>query len=345
VPVLDAEGHVSDIKRDENGVAVRSRLDESLLRTLSQRTRGAYFAANRPGGELGRLLGAVAGLAREGHTQRLRESPVPRFPIFAAIAALLLAAERVRRRRRSAKADVATPLHSERAAAAAILVLALLVPARAGAQTAWARGDAAFKKGRFAQAESLYAKRLKRGGPDGVRINHATAGALAGHPDEADRELDGLAAKGGPLSGTAAYNLGTLRGLRHDDEAALTALRQVLVQNPRDADARWNYEVLLRRQQSPNPQQQPKPNQGGGGGGAQPQPQPSQPQPQPSQQQQQPTPSPQGPAPPTPSSAKNAGMTREQADRLLNALGEMARSEQQQRRNVHAVQERRGRDW
>jgi hypothetical protein len=38
-------------------------------------------------------------------------------------------------------------------------------------------------------------------------------------------------------------------------------------------------------------------------------------------------------------------MTREQADRLLNALEEMARSEQQQHRNVHAVQERRGRDW
>jgi Ca-activated chloride channel family protein len=158
VPVLDAEGHVSDIKRDENGVAVRSRLDESLLRALSQRTRGAYFAANRPGGELGRLLGAVAGLAREGHTQRLRESPVPRFPIFAAVAALLLAAERVRRRRRAAKADAVTPLHSERAAAAAVVALLLLVPARVGAQTAWARGDDAFKKGRYAAAESLYAE-------------------------------------------------------------------------------------------------------------------------------------------------------------------------------------------
>jgi len=312
--------------------------------SASQRTRGAYFAANRPGGELGRLLGAVQGLAREGHTQRLRESPVPRFPIFAALAGVLLAAERVRRRRRSAKTDTGSPLHSERAAAAAILALLLLVPVRAGAQTAWARGDDAFKHGRFAAAESLYAKRLKRGGPDGARINHATAGALAGHPEEADRELEGLAAKSGPLSPTAGYNLGTLRGLRHDDESALAALRQVLVQNPRDADARWNYEVLLRRQRSPNREQPPKPNQGGGGGGAQPQPQPSQPQPQPSPQQQ-PTPSPQGPAPPTPSSAKNAGMTREQADRLLNALEEMARSEQQQHRNVRAVQERRGRDW
>src|SRR5206468_3195568 len=56
VPALDDQGRAVDVKRDESGGPVRSRLDEDLLRRLARRTRGAYFAASRPGGELPRLL-------------------------------------------------------------------------------------------------------------------------------------------------------------------------------------------------------------------------------------------------------------------------------------------------
>ncbi len=38
-------------------------------------------------------------------------------------------------------------------------------------------------------------------------------------------------------------------------------------------------------------------------------------------------------------------MTREQADRLLNALDEQARADQQRRKPVRAVNEKHGRDW
>src|SRR5882762_401539 len=44
VPVLDADANVTDVKRDERGIAVRSRLDEALLRSLAQHTHGAYFS-------------------------------------------------------------------------------------------------------------------------------------------------------------------------------------------------------------------------------------------------------------------------------------------------------------
>jgi len=347
VPVLDADGHMTDVKRDERGSPVRSRLDEDLLRMLAQKTHGAYFAANRPGGELGRLLGAIDNLARTGRRQRLVERPVPRFPLFAGIAALLLAIDFARRKRRRDPGDTAVALRSGRdaAAAAALLACALLAaPGPARAQSAWERGNRAFAKGRWAAADSLYDLRLRRGGPDAVRVNRSTARALAGRTVDGERELDRLGSGAGPAAGAARYNLGTLEAERHADEDALAALRRTLIANPNDADARWNYEVVLRRIQQQQQQrqqrpQQPKPDQGGGGQ----QPQPSQPQPQP--QAPQPSPSQPQQAPPRPSSAQQQGMTREQADRLLNALGELARSEQQKRQPVRAVQEKRGRDW
>ncbi|MBI3539236.1 MAG: VWA domain-containing protein, partial [Candidatus Eisenbacteria bacterium] len=106
IPVLDDQGRAVDVKRDESGSAVHSRLDEGLLRTLARRTRGAYFAASRPGGELPRLLGALGGVARSARGSRLTEQPVPRFPWFAALAALLLAIELARAHRRAGIAGV-----------------------------------------------------------------------------------------------------------------------------------------------------------------------------------------------------------------------------------------------
>lgn len=40
IPVLDAAGHATDVRRDEAGEVVRSRLDERLLRDLGRATRG-----------------------------------------------------------------------------------------------------------------------------------------------------------------------------------------------------------------------------------------------------------------------------------------------------------------
>src|SRR5437867_1580059 len=66
VPVLDDQGRVVDVKRDEAGGPVRSRLDERLLKSLARRTRGGYFSAGRPGGELPRLLAALGPLGCGG---------------------------------------------------------------------------------------------------------------------------------------------------------------------------------------------------------------------------------------------------------------------------------------
>jgi Ca-activated chloride channel family protein len=366
VPALDEQGRAVDVKRDESGGPVKSRLDEDLLRGLARRTRGAYFAASRPGGELPRLLAALGSVSRGDRGQRLVERPVPRFPWFAAGAALLLAIElgRARRRRGESAAAPAGPREpgaarrrasagggreagargrAGAAAAVALALLALAPPGPARAQSAWARGDRAFRQGRFTAAESLYALRAGRAGPPAVRVNRATAQALAGRGAQAESALAMLKDAAGGAGPMASYNLGTLeaRGERLDD--ALRTLRHALELDPADGDARFNYELALRRQRERQRQGAPPPS-----------PSPATPQPQgqgrdPNAGAPPPPPSgapqaspPQTPQPPSPGPE---GMDRRTAEQLLGSLGELERLEQQRLRKVRVVRERRGRDW
>src|SRR5262245_32488736 len=338
VPVLDDQGRVVDVKRDESGGPVRSRLDEGLLKTLARRTRGGYFSAGRPGGELPRLMAALAPLGRaerHGVGERLVERPVARFPWFAAGAALLLGLELHRRRRRTPASAGATE-----AAKAAIILMVLGVAGRAEAQTDWARGDDAFRQGRWAAAESLYTRRLQRGPSPEVRVNLATARARAGKGELAKAALQEAVSSPGAPGQTAAYNLGTLHAENRDYDQALAELRRALERNPKDEDARMNYEWVLREKERQRRQQQQNPPQ--------PQPRPQQPQPQgggnqnPQTGNPPPTPSPQTPPPPP---EMGRGLDRRQAEQLLGSLQELERLEQQRMRKVRVMRERRGKDW
>ncbi len=356
VPSLDDQGRAVDVKRDEAGNAVRSRLDERLLRDVARRTRGAYFSASRPGGELPRLLSALGTLARSGRGERLVERPVARFPLFASLAALCLALEALRPRRRLTEDERATARPARArgravAVAAALALLALLAafasPARA--QSNWAKGDRAFRDGRFADAETLYAQRARGKSPLAVRVNLATARALNGKAAQALGELEPVLGVDGREGDAARYNTGTVLGEQRQYREAMERLRATLERNPGDADARWNYEVALRRlieeerrrrEQQPqsggsSPQPSPSQPQSSSGGGSQPQPQPGP----------QPKPRPGTPPPNAPPQGGSGEMSKSQADQILNALQDLTRADEQRQRRVRVLRERRGKDW
>ena len=365
VPVLDDAGRAVDVKRDETGGPVRSRLDENLLRTIASRTGGAYFSASRPGGELPRLLAALSSLARSGRGQRLVERPVSQFPWFGLFAALLIAIHRARPRRRiepaaaEEKPASAPPARRPRApragsraapAAAALPALLLVLAAAppASGQSTWARGDRAFKAARWAEAETLYAQRVRDGHPRGAEVNLATTRALLGNRARAEKDLGTLAGEDDAAGRVAGYNLGTSLAERRADEDALRELRRTLERDPHDRDARWNYEVVLRRQieqrrKPPNPspqgggQQNPQSGTSGGGGKQPPTPSPGKSGPEPQ------APTNPANAPPETGGATTGRMDRAQADQILNALEQQSRL--QGHHQTRVMRERQGRDW
>ncbi len=364
IPILDVTGLTVDVKRDENGEVVRSRLDEPLLREVARGTGGSYFSAARSGGEVVRLAGSLGSLARSRRGTRLVERPVARFPLMALVASAclttLIAAPRRRIVRRSITllasraaraARSGRGAHAARAVAVAGLLL-LVLPRSVGAQSDWARGDAAFKRKEWARAESLYAKRaLRARAPSGLLANLATARAHLQRADSVEQQLARLTVRPDAAGRMAGYNLGTLLGGRGEYDQALGELRRVLERDPNDADARWNYEWLERQREQasrkpdpepqgqqpeqgdpkPDPQQQPQPGQGES--------QPDQP-PQPNAGDSRSTPAETPPAP-----GMQQPMTQAQAEQLLGSLGDLERIEKQDRRRTRAQREKRGKDW
>jgi Ca-activated chloride channel homolog len=353
VPVLDDEGRAVDVKRDSDGGPVRSRLDEGLLRDLARRTRGGYFAASQAGGETGRLVATLGQLARGSRGERLVERAVPRFPWFAGAAALLIAIDRVRRHRRGGTRAAAGRTARAARAAAIVLVAGLfgfltpvLAPGRAFAQSAWARGDRAFRDGQWRAADSLYTLRSRDHAPAPLDVDLGTVRARAGKTDDGLKRLASHGGDPGHTGQTALYNLGTLLAEGGDYDRAMRSLRAALERSPDDEDARWNYEWALRKKmeserrpkpppqrqqqrQQPQPQSQPSPS---------PNPQPQQNgQPQPSPPQQQPNPS------QSPQTGQH--LDRQQAERILASLEQIERREQQRIRQVRVMREKRGKDW
>jgi Ca-activated chloride channel family protein len=173
-------------------------------------------------------------------------------------------------------------------------------------------------------------------------VNHATARALKGERDEGARELERMAGRAGTAGNAARYNLGTMLGQDGEIDRGIETLRKALERSPGDDDARWNYEVLLRRKQAP----EPKPSE------SQPKPSPSQPAPQGGSPQPNPGMSPPNTPPPPPGGSQAqppprgaGGMSKGQADQLLGALQEAERLERLRQQRLRVRREKRGEDW
>ena len=382
IPISDVAGVTVDMKRDEKGEVVRSRLDESLLRDIARATHGSYFSGSRSGGELLRLASALGSLARSRQGTRLVERPVARFPLCALFAAVALLGFLALPKRRIVRRS--TPMLAERtgraaaqprpggsaasppapaasapprppagvapSAAAAALALLVLLPVSARGQTGWARGDAAYRKHEYVLAESLYAKRARGPRPPAALLaNLAAARAQHAPGDSVEQQLTHLAARSDQAGQMSAYNLGTLLGRRGDVDQALAELRHAIERDANDADARWNYEWLRRQRDetSKSQSQSPKPDD---------QKPDEKPKPQDSKAGQgsapppdQPPPSssqsqtPQAQAPPAPGTQQP--MTRKQAEELLGSLGDLERLERKNGHQNRPPREKRGKDW
>lgn len=276
---VDEKGRVEFIK-DEEGHAVKSRLNESLLQEIAKVTGGFYQ----------RLAGANTidtlyqrGLAplpkTEFASQRIRRWH-ERYQWFLGVAMVLLVAEMFVPERRSQRSARTLAEQREPAPAAAARVAVMLLVALMIATPAAASPDSALKKyskGRYDSALSEYERLLDKKQTDPtLSFNAGTAAYQAGDYGKAAEHLQSaVLAPDLKLQQSAWYNMGNTQFRLGEDAKELEDKERLWTQstnsfdsalklNPQDADARANLKFVqhkleeLEKQKQQQQQQQNK---------------------------------------------------------------------------------------
>ncbi|MFN2563864.1 MAG: VWA domain-containing protein [Gemmatimonadaceae bacterium] len=328
------ENGAATVKRDEGGQPVLTRYHPELLRAAAEAARGTFIPADA-NDKAGRIKHALANLRTQQRASVTGETRTPRFQWFLAPALALLLLDTLLGERRAARQRRPLAAARRTAPAMAIMLVAFgtgcsrLKERAAGARAYKERaaGAHAYQSGRFTEAAAAYQRAVSRGDRSPATLyNFGTS--LLGADSLADAaEALGRAA---PAPATevryrALFNLGLAhlkRGLAlQGDEAAapldsaLAAYKQVLLLRHDDVDAKWNYELALRKRQS-----------GGGGGASQQQPQPQAP------QREDPQPS--------------GNLAQRQAEQLLGSAAREERDVQAKRQRQNRVEPPPGgKDW
>ena len=155
IPLRDAKGRTDFIK-DENGNAVRSRLNESLLKELSAAGKGFYLPLSTPNSMEVLYQRGLAPLPKRDFQTTLTRQYFERFQWFLGLALLLLVIERILPDRAHPKRPVTgKPVGAITAAGLAFL---LLTVSTAQASPSAARNH--FEAGRFKNALTEYERLL-----------------------------------------------------------------------------------------------------------------------------------------------------------------------------------------
>jgi len=286
IPIRDASGELVEYKLDESGQVVETSLHEEVLRAAAEAAGGTVVPA-----ALTDQAGAVRELVTAFKRSPSMESraadlrPMGWLPLL--VAAVLLLGQTALRRGASLFA----------------VFWLVALPSSAHAQRP-SEGERALSSGNPTGAAGAFLKEARDGSQrDTAYYNAGTAALRAGDFKVARRALLEAARSTDPgLRYRALYNLGVV-DLRaaHADSAlrdtllgeAAGHLREALLLEPRSERAKWNLELAERMRPPPPPS----------GGGQKP--------PPPSGQQQK---------PPEQQKPQNRGLTREQAEQILNSV-------------------------
>lgn len=262
IPVRD--GDVVTEKRDETGAIVISRYDPRTLRAAAEAAGGTFIPAEATD-KAARIRQALARLRTQARAIASTETRVPRYQWFLAPAVLLLLADTLlserRGRRRHAAAATETAM-----AAMLLLTVALGACNRSSAAT---QAVEAYRAKRYPDAVAGFKQAIDAGDRSVATIYNLGTALIAA--DSLERAIEALErttkANDAEVRFRSLFNLGyahLVRGLAAGDsggteslDAALATYKRALLQRPRDLDAKWNYELALRK----------KDEQSGGGGG------------------------------------------------------------------------------
>lgn len=246
------------VKHDDDGAAVVTHYTPGLLQAAAEAAHGTFIPASATD-KAANIRRALAKLRVTQRTVEEQDERTPRFQYFLAPAVLLLLLDTLLgdpRRKGLARHAAARPRGARAAPAAAALVASLALPLRPPPPGA-------------AERAAAYRRAIDAGDHSPQTLyNYGTALLAADSIESAISVLTQAADMRDPdVRYRSWFNLGLAhlrRGLAApgdsgstDLDAALDAYKRVLIARPMDGDARWNYELALRKRDG-----------GGGGGGA-----------------------------------------------------------------------------
>jgi Ca-activated chloride channel family protein len=267
IPVPDGSAGVSE-KRDAEGRIVITRYAPELLEAAAKAAGGTFIPADASD-KATRVRGALRSLRTAKRKVDSREDHVPRYLWLLLPALALLAYDTWLLTRRRSSGETASPLPSTMPPVALLLMLAALPVTLMSCKQA-PDPAALFAEGHVQAAIAGYRAQIA-GGDTTVRTRYNLGTALIGADsltaaaellEMVRRESDGETRMRARFNaGYAALAMG--QAPQNPDAeasfaAARAAYRAFLTARPIDADAKWNYELALRK---------PPPPQGGGGGG------------------------------------------------------------------------------
>jgi Ca-activated chloride channel homolog len=318
-------------KKDDKDQIVISRLAERLLLVMAKATGGRYFRSESV--NLDALVQALDQMQKKQIAGGEYVEYEEHYQAFLLIAFLLTLAGLLLGDRRGAWFERgALPRLRRRGtpgaggAAAVLLALALAAtPARAGVGSLMRQGLHLERQGKFAEALRRYQDALVLE-PDNERIHYDQGRALyrLNKQPEAIAEFQlGLLSKSRRLRARSLYNIGNAQFRQGQLDAAIASYSQALLLQPGDREARHNLEFCWKMKEQPpdtsrkQPQQQPQ---------QQPQPQQRQPQSAPAQ-------------------ARPGEISRDQADRMLQALQGREREDMKKKQQRSGPPAAGGKDW
>lgn len=272
IPVQD--GSVTREKRDDEGKVVITRYAPELLEAAAKAAGGTFIPAEASD-KATRVRGALRSLRTAKRKVDSREDHVPRYlwlllPALALLAydTWLLTRRRVSRETAGERDGVRSSISSTMPTVAQLLMIALPVAILSCKQAP--DPAALFADGNVAAAIAGYRAQIANGDTT-VRTRYNLGTALIGADSlKAAAELLEMVRResDGETRMRARFNAGYAslvmgRAPQNPEAeasfaAARAAYRAFLTDRPIDADAKWNYELALRK---------PPPPQGGGGGG------------------------------------------------------------------------------
>ena len=352
VPDLDAEGRRTGFKKAEDGSVVVSRLNLRTLEDVARATGGSVHRLAPQDVSLSALAGTIEGMEQKSMAREFSYRMKERYQLPLAVALSSLTAAFVLPWRRARGAlTLALLLLCARGSVAQegrALDEVLLRP-----QRATAAGRKAYGSGSHPEAlKAFEAARERRPGDPRTAFNLGDALYKGGRYDDAEAVFRALGSDvRSPLAPAARFNLGNTLYAKQDYRGAVGAYRDALRLAPEDEATRRNLELALRALKA---QQEEQKRQQGGQQDQRDEQQKQQKQQQQEQQQKQPQGQPPRPNPtPQPSREeqerqrfqKEAGMPKERAMQLLDALQRNEKDEQRKLLAAKRAEKKGGRDW